>query len=119
MTPSQLNTHGLTPTAEQQTNMEKLAAAITRLEGITGLEFTVTSGLRTSALQKHIDPEHPCSAHIDGQAVDLLDPDYKLWHWLIENDHYLVELGLYMENRTDIPHVHLQSRPTLKRVFTA
>lgn len=120
MTVNNINTRKLIPTSDQTTNMTKLAEAITRLEGICGKEFVVTSGLRSEQAQSEIDPEHPGSAHIEGMAVDIHDPDASLFHWLIENNHYLLELGLYLENTGDnSTHVHLQTRPTQSRIFTA
>lgn len=118
MTVEELNNHQLTPTADQLSNLQALSDVLTRLEGIIGVYFKVNSGLRSPELQATINPKAPHSAHLTGEAADISDIDGDLYHWLLENDHYLVELGLYVEQRAYTPTwVHLQTRPTINRFF--
>ncbi len=85
-----------------------------------GLPMIVTSGFRTQAEEMRIDPAHPKSQHTKGAAIDIYDPDKRLWNWCIEHMELLVEQGLYLEDRLYSPnHVHFQlwAPPSGKRIF--
>lgn len=72
----------------------------------------VNRGYSTRIEQLRINPDHPGSAHITFEAVDIDDPYKDLWNWCIENlERYVIPLGLYLEEKLYTPkHVHFQTR---------
>lgn len=64
-----------------------------------GKPMTVTSGYRSEADQKRINPKAIKSNHLTGHAVDIYDPNLKLTAWLKKGEgaRLLVEQGLYCE----------------------
>jgi len=111
MTVEELNNHNIAPNDTQLNNLKDLALKISELENLFGKPFTVTSGLRDKALQNKINPNVSNSAHLAGQAVDLLDVTGELWVFLMDHIDVLIKLGLYLESRTYTPRwCHLQSR---------
>lgn len=113
MTIQDINNKKLIATQEQLTNMEHLANCITQLENMYGEPFQVTSGLRTVQMQEKINPNRMGSAHLTGQAVDVLDLEKDVWRWLMSNIKIIKQFKLYLEDRTFTPvWVHIQTRPT-------
>lgn len=113
MTLNDINNKKLIATQEQLLNMEHLANCITQLETAYGQEFVVTSGLRTEAMQSKINPNRMKSAHLTGQAVDILDLEKDVWRWLIDNIKLVRQLKLCLEDKSFTERwVHIQSKPT-------
>jgi uncharacterized protein YcbK (DUF882 family) len=106
--------HGVELTEGQAANVSKLLHVMNQVRADYGLPMRVTSGFRTTEMEKRIDPVHPQSAHTRGEAVDILDPDpeRRLWTWCIDNLEIITELGLYLESRVySKNHVHFQTCP--------
>lgn len=58
------------------------------------------------------------STHKTGEGVDLNDRQGKMKEWLYKNAHLLEKFDLYMEIGSMTPTwVHLQTRPTKRRMF--
>ena len=117
-----LNGHTIVDlTIAQQQNLQDLQKRVQVIRDAWGKPMIVTSGFRTVQDQARINPKVKSSAHMEGKAVDFKD-DGSLYNFLKEdyekkgNDSLLVVNGLYMEKGTD-GWVHLQSRPTLNRIF--
>lgn len=61
----------------------------------------------------------PCkSKHLVAAAVDIADPNGKLWQWVKDNEKILEEIGLWIEDDPSTPRVHFQiTPPASKRRF--
>ncbi len=94
----ELNPRGYATTEDVDANLELLHAAINKVRAAYGKPMVVTSGLRTVEHQMRVNPKAPQSKHILGLAVDIADPDGKLWAWCKKNVPVLEEAGLYMED---------------------
>lgn len=58
------------------------------------------------------------SAHLLCMAIDIKDASKKITKKILEAPHLLEKWGLYMEDPSRTPNwVHLQTRPTRKRIF--
>lgn len=98
-----------------QQHMEVLLVAINKLRALWGEPMVVTSGYRTPEDQQRINPSAPHSKHITGDAVDIADPDGRLYKFALANQDKLAQYGLWCEAgtmRTD-GHgwLHCQSVP--------
>ncbi len=83
-----------------------------------GYSASVSSGFRTSQANKSAKGTTK-SAHMTGQACDLVDPQGKLAQAVLANPSVLEKYGLYMENpQVTKGWIHLQLRPTKNRIFT-
>lgn len=51
------------------------------------------------------------SQHLKGAAVDISDPDGKLFDWCKANEKLLETTGLWLEEKDDQPRVHFQIFP--------
>ena len=108
-------------THTQQLNLEELLRRINTVRAAWGKPMQVTSGLRT--MQDHLRiyaakgitdrTKIPmASAHLEGMAVDIADPDGSLGHWLKNDPAGIVALeraDLYCEN-TGGNWQHFQTR---------
>ena len=111
---SELNPNGLPLDSCQESNLIRLLVVMNKIRAEYGLLMIVTSGFRGAADEKRIDPQHPNSLHTQGAACDILDPDpdKRLWNWCIENMSFLVEVGVWLEDRLySASHVHFQIYP--------
>lgn len=105
----------LTPDLEQ--NLVRLLAALNRLRTIYGKSMTVSSGYRPGHFNKTAGGAHT-SAHLTCEACDFRDPEGKLAAWLLSHNKVLINCGLFLESPTHTPGwVHLQTRPTINRIF--
>lgn len=96
---------------DQYQNLIKLILKVNTLFKDFDGELKVTSGIRSLKDQERVDPNHPKSAHLTGQAVDILDTDGKIWEYVKKNIITMNTLELYAENKApNDPHVHLQTR---------
>lgn len=116
----ELNPHNYDVTPEQQANLEKLLEAMNKVRTAYAIPMKVTSGLRSQADQDRINSSAPKSKHLLGLAVDIYDPDSKVWEWCMENMHLMEELGIYFEDKVSTPTwVHFQLGPPKsgRRIF--
>lgn len=76
-----------------------------------GSRPAISSGYRTPEANKAAGGA-PKSSHLEGRAVDFVDPKQKFASWCLANLPELQKHGLWMENPKKTPTwVHLQSRP--------
>ena len=108
---------------EQGRNLTVLLMVINKVREEWGQPMTVTSGYRPEELNSKIANAAKKSSHTSCQAVDIADPDGKLYAWLTANNNaILIKYDLYLESRIDAPTwCHLQTRPipSGNRVFRA
>lgn len=115
---------------EHQHNLEELLSKINRVRTAWGKPMIVTSGYRS--MQDHLriysklgiadKSKIPMnSKHLIGAAVDISDPDGKLYEWCVKNEALLVDIGLWMEEKDTQKRVHFQIRPPAsgRRFFKA
>lgn len=82
---------------EYQHNLEELQKRINVVRKAWGKPMIVTSGFRTEADQRRINPKAMRSNHLSGRAVDIADADGLLYAWCVKNEKLLEETGLWME----------------------
>ncbi len=108
-----------------QRNLEELQKRINIIRDKWTKPLIVTSGFRS--MQHHIDIYRTValkqgkkfsmlqvplgSAHLDGGAVDIADPDGSLHKWCEANVPLLEQVGLWMEEKDSTPRCHFQIRP--------
>lgn len=111
MNPSHINNRGYILTSGQRANLDRLCLAVSELERLMGVEFVVTSGLRSEQDQMRINPAAKFSAHLTGEAVDVADKDGKIYDFCVDNIEEIIRIGLYLENRLYTPNwAHLTVR---------
>lgn len=107
-----------------QRNLEELCKRINIIRAAWGKPMTVTSGFRS--IQHHVDVYRTIalrkrqpfsnlqvpmgSRHLSGEAVDIADPDGKLYEYVSNDIELLEEAGLWCEHGTK-GWVHFQSKP--------
>jgi uncharacterized protein YcbK (DUF882 family) len=110
---------------EVQANLLILLEKMNKVRALYGKPMSVTSGLRTLAhhiqvyktlaVQRkkefNINQVPMGSMHLKGAAVDISDPDGKLYEWCQANVDKLEEIGLWCEESDDQPRVHFQIFP--------
>lgn len=117
---AEINPHKYTLTPEQEANVNKLLVIMNKIRDAYGKPMTVTSGVRSMEDQMRINPSAPKSNHLLGLAVDISDPDSKLWSWCMLNMPLMEQLGVYFEDKNATPTwVHFQIVPPKsgKRIF--
>lgn len=102
-----------------QHNLECTLERANKLLDASGIKTYVTSGYRT--IQHHLEiyskrgihpPNVPMgSAHLSGCAADLYDGDGSLMQWCRDNITTLESIGLWIEDDTTQPRVHIQTNP--------
>lgn len=81
-----------------------------------GARPAISSGYRTPEANKAAGGA-PKSSHLEGKAVDFVDPKHKFAEWCLKNLDQLSKLGLWIENPKKTPTwVHIQSRPVPGKV---
>lgn len=109
-------------TPQLEANLEKLLIAVNKLRLAYGKPMFVSSGYRPAEINAAVGGSKK-SAHMTCQAVDFRDGDGKLTEWCLNNIQVLIDAGLYMEDPEftnmgpNIRWVHVQIRPTKKRIF--
>ena len=94
-----------------------LATRLSSLLNLFGSRPKITSGYRTPAANKAAGGAKK-SSHLEGRAADFADKDGKFAAWCVENEYYLEQFGLWMEDPAATKGwVHLQSRPAGARIF--
>lgn len=107
---------------EHRDNLMDLLEKINKVRQAWGKPMFVTSGYRT--MNDHIriykelakkrnlqydESKVPMgSLHLKGAAVDISDPDGKLFEWVLLNVKLMEQLGLFMEEKDDQKRVHFQ-----------
>jgi uncharacterized protein YcbK (DUF882 family) len=108
-----------------QLNLEVLLTRMNKIRTAWNKPMIVTSGYRS--MHDHLriysqiatkrgqvfDPSKvPMqSNHLKGAAVDISDPDGKLYDWCQANKNILEEVGLWCEEKDDQARVHFQIFP--------
>lgn len=98
-------------TTERKDNAEKLVIAVNRLidimvmAGVTFRTNPLTGSIVGGETLGGFRPQNcpigaPASAHKQGLAVDIYDPDGKIDDWLISHQLELKQYGLYFEHPT-------------------
>ncbi len=109
---AELNPHSYPVTEEQAKNLEILRIRINKIRDAYAMPLIVTSGLRSEADQKRINPGAPKSKHLIGAAVDISDPSGSLKAWILRNLSLVEEVGLWFEDFSATPTwVHAQIVP--------
>lgn len=107
---------------DHQKNLEVLLERINKVRYAWGKGMTVTSGYRSMAdhlrIYKSIASQRGvpydeskvpmASKHLSAAAVDISDPDGKLFEWTKKNEKLLSDIGLWMEEKDDQGRVHFQ-----------
>lgn len=107
---SELNPHNYPTTEEQDANLKILLERVNVIRKAWGKPMTVTSGLRSDADQKRINPNAPKSKHLMGQACDILDAGGVLKIWVKANVKLLEDTDLWCESFDHTPTwVHFQT----------
>ena len=105
----ELNPHSYPTTDKIDNNLQTLLERINKIRIAYNVVMIVTSGLRSDADQKRINPKVPHSHHLAGEAVDISDPDGKLKAWVMQNIKLLEEVGLWCEDFSSTTNwVHFQ-----------
>ena len=117
---NELNPHNNTLTSEQEANLAILLEKINKVRTAWAKPMRVNSGLRT--MEEHLaiyaklgitdQSKIPMkSRHLIGAAVDISDPDGKLYDWVVANESLMEEIGLWMEVKDAQARVHFQIFP--------
>lgn len=108
----ELNPHNYPLDSTTESHLNDLLSRINVVRTAYAIPMTVSSGLRSMADQMRINPKAPHSKHLTGNAVDIADPDGKLYAWCKANEPVLIQAGLYCEEGTH-GWVHFQNLPPL------
>jgi hypothetical protein len=105
-------------TKEQLENACDLLAAVHYLMGLLGIEeFKLSSGYRPSHYNKAAGGAAR-SGHLTCEAIDISDPGNEIGKKILERLDLLEKCGLYLEDISYTENwLHLQIRPTSRRVF--
>ena len=108
------------PTAEMLSGANTLLLRVEALFYDLGIELTdedLSSGYRPGKYNKAAGGS-PRSAHLHCVALDLKDRTRKFRDAILAAPHLLEKHGLYLEDPKHTPTwIHLQTRPTRKRIF--
>ena len=110
---------------DHKNNILDLLERINKVRQAYAKPMTVTSGYRTMADHLRIYKELAVkrkvvydeskvpmgSLHLKGAAVDISDPDGKLFDWVEQNVKLMEQIGLWMETKDDQKRVHFQVFP--------
>lgn len=105
------------PSTQMLINGDALLKAVNQLQELMQTPFMISSGYRPSTYNKAASGAIN-SPHLTCEAVDIHDLTGNLKFKLQSNVIYLEQFGLYMESPPNTPGwVHLQTRPTKRRIF--
>ena len=104
-------------TIEYRDNLDDLIYKLNMLRKFYGSPMTITSGLRT--IEEHIEIYRKMgitdntkipmkSSHLFCLAVDVYDPEFLLTKFCKENEDFCKRIGLYFEDDTSQPRLHIQ-----------
>lgn len=98
----ELNPHNYSTTDIIHKNLVILYQRLSELQDCIGVDFTITSGLRSDAHQQALIAEGKSTAkfskHLIGAAADLYDPEKKLAKWCMANLETLASIGIWLEH---------------------
>ena len=101
--------------------LARVSVLLARVDHIEAArEPRVNSGWRPAKYNATVHGASLRSKHITGQAIDLSDPDGELDEFLVGNQQYLIDAGLWQEHPLSTKNwIHLQCVPTKSgnRVF--
>jgi uncharacterized protein YcbK (DUF882 family) len=86
-------------TKEVSDNLDKSLILFNKIRIAYGMPMIITSGWRPSAINGSTPGAAAHSKHVLGMAMDVSDPDGKLWKWVLQNLDLMQQLGIYMEDR--------------------
>lgn len=112
--------HIATPSEDVESNARELLLRVNALLAAVGFKTAVNSGWRPAAYNATVPGAAMFSKHITGCAIDLADPEGELDNLLYEDQRFLIEHQLWMENPLATKGwCHLQSIPPKsgRRVF--
>lgn len=99
-------------TPEVHKNAVDLLDRVNKLLALHLGQETLRSGWRPRAYNEKIPGASKNSKHITGNAVDVADPKGELGRWLLANEKFLVDFGLWAEHPSYTKTwVHLQNLP--------
>lgn len=97
-----LNEHNYPTTPGIDANLNTLLERLRVIEKAYGIDFIVTSGLRSQAQQEGLIADGKSHAmhskHCIGASADLSDSEGKLKKWCLENVKLFEDMGLWMED---------------------
>lgn len=105
---------------ELQGNLMTLLERINKVRDAYGKAMVVNSGYRTAAINDSTANSGKNSWHLKCAAVDIADPDGKLWAWNLANLKLLKDIGLWMEDKRWTPtwcHYQLFPPGSKHRIF--
>ncbi len=102
-------------TAERKANATKLLVRVGELEALAiadGVVFQTNPNTGTNVAGQQYGGFRPqaCtqgaahSAHKEGLAIDLYDPDNAIDKWMLAHQDKLIECGIYIEHPDSTPH---------------
>ena len=109
--------HPITP--EQSDNLDDLIRALNPVRHLYGAPLFLSSGYRPSMINSNVGGAKR-SAHMQCQAVDIIDKDGLIANWVLNHLTLLEENGIFMEDpRYTKGWIHLDIRgpKSGKRVF--
>lgn len=107
-------------TQEISDNLDKLLIPMNKVRAAWNTPMTVNSGWRPPSINTATPGAAKASKHMIGLAVDISDPDGKLWAWVLQNLDLMQQLGLYFEDKRWTPnwvHFQLGAPGSGKRIF--
>lgn len=107
-------------TQEISDNLDKLLIQMNKVRFAWAIPMTVNSGWRPPSINASTPGSATHSKHMIGLAVDIADPDGKLWAWVLQNLDLMQQLGLYFEDKRWTPswvHFQLGAPGSGKRIF--
>lgn len=112
----ELNPHNYDIGDAVKNNLFELCTKINIIRKAYGQPLTVTSGLRSIALQQKLIATGKSTAtkskHLYGQAADIADTGGELKAWILRNIEMLETAGLWCEDFSKtLSWVHFQTRP--------
>jgi hypothetical protein len=107
-------------TDEIKENLEKLLPVMNTIRAKYGKPMIVNSGWRPSVVNEATPGAAKNSAHCQGLACDIADPDGEVKNWVLKNLDLMQELGIYLEDFRWTPnwvHFGLRKPASGKRIF--
>lgn len=108
-------------TPEIEANLARLLEAVNALQLEMGRQITISSGYRPPAINSRVPGAAKKSAHMNCQAVDILDPDGWVDTFIYSRRAWLhAKLGIYQEHpdyTKGWAHVDIRGPKSGNRVF--
>ena len=107
-------------TQDVQDNLAKLLDALNVIRAAYAKPMTVNSGWRPPSVNAATPGAASHSAHCQGLAADIADPDGEVMKWVLENLQLMKDNGFYFEDfrwTTNWVHFGLRRPASGKRIF--